>query len=363
MPGAAHGPARRMTLLPGVLRPDAASTAALLPDAAAATGRAPAACAALAYLSPVLRPTDIGISTSAYAELLLPAALESIAELASFAEIRSFGLHTLLSKRNRAEAQQAGLTYTVHGPFGYTRHLGPRRGGAAQGARRAPQAPGGERRDRGAPLRRPPGLAPRGRAARPRRGRPARPLVRDAASPGRTSSASRSSSRTCRAPGCRTSPTPATWTCAASASSSTWATPASAAASTSGWTTRARRCATCTCTTTTARATHDDPHLGLGAGVVDAAAVMAAARAAGASVVLEHGTGRRRADQPRPPAGARPALGRQRERLARLVGADLQLRIADPRAPGRWRSVHTMWSTSSKPNDGYMAAVYSKYES
>ena len=51
---------------------------------------------------------------------MLPAALESIAELASFAEIRSFGLHTLLSKRNRAEAQQAGLTYSVHGPFGYT---------------------------------------------------------------------------------------------------------------------------------------------------------------------------------------------------------------------------------------------------
>ena len=65
------------------------------------------------------RPTDIGISTSAYAELMLPAALEAIAELASFAEIRSFGLHTLLSRRNRAEARQSGLTYTVHGPFGY----------------------------------------------------------------------------------------------------------------------------------------------------------------------------------------------------------------------------------------------------
>ena len=76
--------------------------------------------ALLAYLSPVQRPTDIGISTSAYAELMLPAALEAIADHASFAEIRSFGLHTLLSRRNRAEAQQAGLTYTVHGPFGYT---------------------------------------------------------------------------------------------------------------------------------------------------------------------------------------------------------------------------------------------------
>jgi sugar phosphate isomerase/epimerase len=67
----------------------------------------------------VLTSPDIGISTSAYAELLLPAALERISEQVSFAEIRSFGLHTLLSKRNRAEARQAGLTYTVHGPFGY----------------------------------------------------------------------------------------------------------------------------------------------------------------------------------------------------------------------------------------------------
>jgi sugar phosphate isomerase/epimerase len=68
----------------------------------------------------VQRPQDIGISTSAYAGHRLPAALERISEQASFAEIRSFGLHTLLSKRNRAEAQRAGLTYSVHGPFGYT---------------------------------------------------------------------------------------------------------------------------------------------------------------------------------------------------------------------------------------------------
>jgi sugar phosphate isomerase/epimerase len=63
---------------------------------------------------------DIGISTSAYAELPLPAALARIAELAPAAEIRSFGMHTLLSKRNRAVAVAAGLGYTVHGPFGYT---------------------------------------------------------------------------------------------------------------------------------------------------------------------------------------------------------------------------------------------------
>jgi len=62
---------------------------------------------------------DIGISTSAYGELLLPEALERIGELAPAAEIRSFGMHTLLSRRNLAAARAAGLSYTVHGPFGY----------------------------------------------------------------------------------------------------------------------------------------------------------------------------------------------------------------------------------------------------
>ena len=72
----------------------------------------------LAYWSTVRTTPHIGVSTSAYSELMLPAALERISEHATLAEIRSFGLHTLLSARNRSEAQQAGLTYTVHGPFG-----------------------------------------------------------------------------------------------------------------------------------------------------------------------------------------------------------------------------------------------------
>jgi sugar phosphate isomerase/epimerase len=76
-------------------------------------------------------PADIGISSSAYAELLLPAALARIAELGTAAEIRSFGLHTLLSVRNRRAARSAGLPYTVHGPFGYTGL-----GDVDQGARR-----------------------------------------------------------------------------------------------------------------------------------------------------------------------------------------------------------------------------------
>ena len=73
----------------------------------------------LAYLHGMPPLPDIGISTSAYAEVFLAAALARVAEVASAAEICSFGLHTLLSKRNRAAAQAAGLPYTVHGPFGY----------------------------------------------------------------------------------------------------------------------------------------------------------------------------------------------------------------------------------------------------
>lgn len=63
---------------------------------------------------------DIGISTSAWAEVTLAPVLERIAELAPAAEIRSFGMHSLLSAHNLAAAQATGLSYTVHGPFGHT---------------------------------------------------------------------------------------------------------------------------------------------------------------------------------------------------------------------------------------------------
>ena len=82
-------------------------------------GRRSAARRALPYLSPVHPPHDIGISSSAYVELLLPAALARIAAVAPCAEIRSFGMHTLLSRRNRRAALAAGLPCSVHGPFGY----------------------------------------------------------------------------------------------------------------------------------------------------------------------------------------------------------------------------------------------------
>lgn len=59
------------------------------------------------------------MSTSAYATQLLGPALARIAELAPSAEIRSFGLHTLLSKASRRAVLASGLPCTVHGPFGH----------------------------------------------------------------------------------------------------------------------------------------------------------------------------------------------------------------------------------------------------
>lgn len=63
--------------------------------------------------------SHIGISTSAYAGDQLAPTLARIAAFSSAAEIRSFGLHTLLSERNRRVCHDAGLEYTVHGPFSY----------------------------------------------------------------------------------------------------------------------------------------------------------------------------------------------------------------------------------------------------
>jgi sugar phosphate isomerase/epimerase len=64
-------------------------------------------------------PLDIGVSTSAWPALLLGPALARAAELAPVVEIRSFGMHTLLSRKSRKAVSQSGLACTVHGPFGY----------------------------------------------------------------------------------------------------------------------------------------------------------------------------------------------------------------------------------------------------
>ena len=61
--------------------------------------------------------TDIGISTGAYADLPLAAALTRIAELAPSAEIYSYGHHSLLERKNASDVAAVGLPFGVHGPF------------------------------------------------------------------------------------------------------------------------------------------------------------------------------------------------------------------------------------------------------
>ena len=60
---------------------------------------------------------DIGISTGAYANFSLAAALLRIAEIAPSAEILSVGQHSLLLPANARVIALAGLPLSVHGPF------------------------------------------------------------------------------------------------------------------------------------------------------------------------------------------------------------------------------------------------------
>ena len=62
---------------------------------------------------------DIGISTGAYFELSLGAALLRIAEIAPSAEILSLGRHSLLEPINVRVIEATGLPFTVHGPFAH----------------------------------------------------------------------------------------------------------------------------------------------------------------------------------------------------------------------------------------------------
>ena len=92
------------------------------------------------YCVPV--PTDdyIGISTGAYANFSLAAALLRIGEIAPAAEILSLGRHSLLDAANARVVELAGLPFTVHGPFLHFEY-GSRSGRQhRQGARRAPPA-------------------------------------------------------------------------------------------------------------------------------------------------------------------------------------------------------------------------------
>jgi len=60
---------------------------------------------------------DIGISTGAYQHFSLAAALLRIAEIAPSAEILSLGRHSLLAPANARVIELSGLPFTVHGPF------------------------------------------------------------------------------------------------------------------------------------------------------------------------------------------------------------------------------------------------------
>lgn len=71
----------------------------------------------MGYFSPVPIYADIGISTGAYANFSLAAALLRIAEIAPAAEILSMGTHSLLDAANARVIELSGLPFSVHGPF------------------------------------------------------------------------------------------------------------------------------------------------------------------------------------------------------------------------------------------------------
>ena len=64
-------------------------------------------------------PPDIGLPEPVYPELTLAAAFELLSPRTGLVEIDSFGLHTVLSPRNRRDALASGLRLTVHGPYGF----------------------------------------------------------------------------------------------------------------------------------------------------------------------------------------------------------------------------------------------------
>ena len=68
---------------------------------------------------PFTLPPRIGLPTQVYPELPLGEALERLAPFTQLVEIDSFGLHTVLSLRNRSIALGSRLRLTVHGPYGH----------------------------------------------------------------------------------------------------------------------------------------------------------------------------------------------------------------------------------------------------
>jgi sugar phosphate isomerase/epimerase len=64
-------------------------------------------------------PPDIGLPSQVRPDLPLAELLERLAASTTLVEIDSFGLHTVLSPLNRRTAVASGLRFTVHGPYGY----------------------------------------------------------------------------------------------------------------------------------------------------------------------------------------------------------------------------------------------------
>jgi hypothetical protein len=62
-----------------------------------------------------LPAVEIGISTSAYENFPLDAALERISHLSNRAEVLSEARHSLLNPKNVRAMKSFGLNYTVHG--------------------------------------------------------------------------------------------------------------------------------------------------------------------------------------------------------------------------------------------------------
>lgn len=71
-------------------------------------------------------PPDIGLPTDVWDEAPLAAALERVSAYATLAEISSVGEHSLLSASNRRTAAASGLRLTVHGPYDDLEPGGPR---------------------------------------------------------------------------------------------------------------------------------------------------------------------------------------------------------------------------------------------
>ena len=62
-------------------------------------------------------PPDIGLPTDAWYRLPLGTALERVARYATLAEIASVDDHSLIATQNRRAAVESGLRLTVHGPW------------------------------------------------------------------------------------------------------------------------------------------------------------------------------------------------------------------------------------------------------